>query len=233
MGLPVYALTMLAAAALVLWVYHHDSHEKEPWWAILFAVVFGFGMMWVIGLADDFAVRFFALTRERVIAKAAAIAMIEEGGKLISILLLALWLLRRQFNDPMDGLIYGRMVGLGMAVEESLLYLSLSPPTLETFGIEIVRLFAHSLMGGLVGFAIGIGARPNGKSEYHPRLMLMCLMLSMTMHFAWNVAAYGQFTGLLAKVIPMVVMLAMMAFWWWFCWIAESRSRLVFARVGV
>lgn len=230
--MPVYTLTMLCAAALVLWVYHYDSNEKEPWWAVLFAVGFGFAMMWVIGLADDFAVRFFALTRERIIAKAATIAIIEEGGKLVTILMLALFFLRRQFNDPMDGLIYGRMMGLGMAVEESLLYLSISPPTLETFGIEIVRLFAHSLMGGLVGFAIGIGARPEGRSQYHPRLVVLCVLLSTTMHFSWNVAAYGQFTGMMARLLPMVLMVAMMAFWRWFCWIASERSRLVFARAA-
>jgi RsiW-degrading membrane proteinase PrsW (M82 family) len=221
---------MLCAAALVLWVYHHDSHEKEPIWAVLFAVAFGFGMMWLIGMADDFALRTFRIGHNRVIPKAAIIAVIEEGGKLISILLLAVWLLRKHFNDPMDGLIYGRMVGLGMAVEESLLYLSLSDPTLQTFGIEIVRLFGHSLMGGLVGFAVGIGARPAGKSEYHPKLVVMCLLLSTTMHFAWNVAAYGHFKGLAGRMLPMVLMLTMMFLWKWFCWIAESRSRLIFAR---
>jgi len=40
--------------------------------------------------------------------------------------------LSREFNDPMDGLIYGRLIGLGMAVQESLLYLRLSPPTIQT-----------------------------------------------------------------------------------------------------
>jgi RsiW-degrading membrane proteinase PrsW (M82 family) len=216
----------------VLWTYQQDSPEREPWWAILFAVAFGFGMMWLIGMADDFAIRFFHLTPARIFPRAATIALIEEGGKLISILLLAVWLLRKQFNDPMDGLIYGRMVGLGMAVEESLLYLSLSPPTLQTFGIEIVRLFAHSLMAGLVGFAIGIGARPHGRSEYHPRLVLLCLALSTTMHFAWNVGAYGQFTGLFARILPMSLMLIMMLLWKWFCTIAQERSRAVFAEAG-
>lgn len=230
MGVPVYTLTMLCAAALVLWVYHHDSHEKEPWWAILFAVAFGFGMMWVIGQVDDFAVRFLSLTRERVLAKAASIAIIEEGGKLVTLLLLALIFLRRQFNDPMDGLIYGRMMGLGMAIQESLLYVSLSPPTLETFGMEIVRLFAHSLMGGLIGFAVGIGAHPKERNQYHPRLVLLCLSLSTTLHFSWNVAAYGHFDGVMTKLLPMLVMIIMMIFWKYFCWIASDRSRLVFAR---
>jgi RsiW-degrading membrane proteinase PrsW (M82 family) len=129
----------------------------------------------------------------------------------------------------MDGLIYGRIAGVGMAVQESLLYLSLSPPTIETLGVEIVRLFAHSLMAGLVGFAIGLGARPTGRREYYPRLTLLCLALSTTMHFGWNVIAYSRQSGLFARFMPMVLMLTMMIIWHWFCSIAKARSRQVFA----
>lgn len=87
--MPVYTLTMLCAAALVLWVYHHDSQEKEPWWSIIVALLFGFVMMWLIGMADDFAIKTFQLTPDRIFPKAATIALIEEGGKLLSIVLLA------------------------------------------------------------------------------------------------------------------------------------------------
>ena len=65
------------------------------------------------------------LGHDDVATRAAVIALIEEGGKLLTVLFLANVLLRRQFNDPMDGLIYGRLAGLGMAVNESMLYLSL------------------------------------------------------------------------------------------------------------
>jgi CHASE2 domain-containing sensor protein len=115
-----------------------------------------------------------------------------------------------------------------MAVQESLLYLSLSPPTLQTFGVEIVRLFAHSLMGGVVGFAIGLGARPSGKREYYPRLTLLCVALSTSMHFGWNVVAYSHQHGIFSHVMPMILMLAMMGIWHWFCSIAQARSRQIF-----
>lgn len=226
--MPVYSLMVLCAAALVVWVYREDRYEKEPWWAVGVALLTGFGMMWALGQADDFAISSLHLTRDRIFTKAATIALIEEGGKLFTVLLLAVVLLRRQFNDPMDGLIYGRLAGLGMAVEESLLYLSLSPPTLQTLGVEIVRLIAHSLMGGIVGFAIGLGARPCGQRRYHPRLVLLCLALSTTLHFAWNVVAYSHDTHLWARLMPMILMLLMMITWRWFCTIAEQRSKRLF-----
>jgi RsiW-degrading membrane proteinase PrsW (M82 family) len=225
----VYSLTILCAAALVAWIYHQDKYDREPWWAVLLAVFVGFGSMWAIGLADDFAIKSLNLTRDRVITKAATIALIEEGGKLFTVLAIALLVLRKQFNDPMDGLIYGRLVGLGMAVEESLLYISLSPPTLQTLGVEIVRLFAHSLMGGVVGFAIGLGARPDKRHEYYPRLIVLCLALSTTMHFAWNAIAYAKAPGWFTRLMPMALMLGLMLIWRWFCTIAQKRSRELFA----
>lgn len=227
--MPVYSLTILCAAALVVWIYHQDPYDREPWYTVLMAVATGFGVMWILGLADDFAIRTLELTQSKILAKAATIALIEEGGKLMTILLLAILLLRKHFNDPMDGLIYGRLAGIGMAVQESLLYLSLAPPTLQTLGIEIVRLFAHSLMAGLVGFAIGIGAKPNGRNEYNPRLIMLCLALSTTMHFGWNVVAYSRQTDWLARLLPMGMMLTMMLLWRWFCSIAQAKSRELFA----
>ena len=44
------------------------------------------------------------------------------GGALVVALAL---LIPSQFNDPMDGIIYGSLIGLGMAVLESIDYLNL------------------------------------------------------------------------------------------------------------
>jgi RsiW-degrading membrane proteinase PrsW (M82 family) len=226
--MPVYTLTMLTAALLVLWVYHQDSNEREPWYGVVVALVSGFGAMWLLGLADQYALDRLAAIRSSVLVRAATIAIIEEGGKLLTVLLLAHVFLRREFNDPMDGLIYGRLAGLGMAVNESLMYLSFAPPTLNTFGMEIVRLFAHSLMGGIVGFAIGLGAKPGGQREIYPRLVVLCVALSTTMHFAWNSIAYTRATDGWSRLVPMIVMLTLMVVWRWFCQIAQRRSRLLF-----
>ncbi|HWP39719.1 MAG TPA: PrsW family glutamic-type intramembrane protease [Tepidisphaeraceae bacterium] len=227
--MPVYTLTFLCAAAMALWIYHYDRHEKEPWHAVILAVLIGFAAMWVIGVIDDLALQLTQLRRHQVLPRAALIALIEEGGKLITIYLLARLILRRQFNDPMDGLIYGRLMGLGMAVEESLLYLGLSQPSLQTLGVEVVRLFAHSLMGALVGFAVGIGASPDGRHQRYPLLATACLGLSITLHFAWNAAAYGSSQEPMYRLMPMAVMLTMSAAWRWLWNIAEQRSRRIFA----
>lgn len=227
---PVYTATFLAAAMLALFVWrHYDPHEREPWPAIVAAIFVGAIGMWFIGIADEWALRTLGLTIEHRYSRALVIAIVEEVGKLATILVLAWFVLRRCFNDPLDGLIYGRMVGLGMAVEESMLYLSLNPATLDTLGMEVVRLFGHSLMGGLVGFAIGIGARPDGPRQRHVGLAAGCLLLSTALHFAWDAVAYGPQDSVTARILPMGLMLVMMLIWRGLWSIAETRSREYFS----
>ena len=55
-AMPVYTLTILAAAALVVWVYHQDTHEREPWYGVIIALLSGFSVMWLLGIADDYAI---------------------------------------------------------------------------------------------------------------------------------------------------------------------------------
>lgn len=226
--MPVHAIMILCAAALVAWVYHYDRYEKEPWYAIALALLAGYGAMWVIGFIDDAALKSFSLGPNQHAAKAALVAVIEESGKLLTMLLIFV-LLKSQFNDPMDGLIYGRLIGLGMAVEESLLYISLSPPTLQTCGAELVRLFAHSLMGALVGFAIGLGAHPHRRQRNYPLLAAACLGVSMLLHFGWDWVAYFPDVTVLRRLAPLVMMAGMLVMWQCLCAIAEARSRLIFA----
>jgi RsiW-degrading membrane proteinase PrsW (M82 family) len=225
----IYGLMILCAAALVIGIYSCDTSEKEPWWAILLAVVVGFTAMWIIGMADNFALRCLEIPSHQIATKAATIALIEEGGKLLTILFLAQVLLRHQFSEPMDGVIYGQLAGLGMGLEESLLYLSINPPTIQTLGMEIVRLFAHSLMAALIGYAIGAGIQPKGQRHHQPRLILLCLALSTTMHFGWDVIAYARNDHLLAHILPMWLMLIMMIVWRWFCSLAQDESKMLLA----
>jgi RsiW-degrading membrane proteinase PrsW (M82 family) len=122
-------------------------------------------------------------------------------------------LFRSRFTDPLDGLMYGTLGGLGMAIEESLLYLSFAPANVQTLGAEVVRLFAHSLMGGLVGFAVGQWVRPNHKPRPRPVLTVGCLTVALLVHFSWDFIAYQASRAALLRLLPMLLMLALMLVW--------------------
>jgi RsiW-degrading membrane proteinase PrsW (M82 family) len=107
-----FALCGLGAAALV---YRYDLYDREPIPAAALAV--GLGAI-TMALADPLERLIFAYLRtESAAALAAVAALVEEGFKLLVVVVFAVFA-RRVFNDPMDGLIYGSLAGLGAALEE-------------------------------------------------------------------------------------------------------------------
>jgi RsiW-degrading membrane proteinase PrsW (M82 family) len=110
-------------------------------------------------------------------------AVVEELAKLGVVAAIAL-VDRRHFNDPLDGLVYGSLAGLGAAVEESVAFLRSAShaPTLLP-GSEVVRIAGHLVMGGMGAF--GLGALRLGR----PRAwtwVLSGLAAAVTLHFLWD-----------------------------------------------
>lgn len=208
----IYALLLSCAAGLAVFVYRYDLCAKEPLYMVMLAVGLGFAVMWMAGAAEDLVLVHLSVGARYLTAKAATVAVVETAARALMVLTIAT-LFRSRFNDPLDGLMYGTLGGLGMAVEESLLYLSFAPATPHTLGVEVVRLFAHSLMGGLVGFAIGQWARPQPHPSPKPILTGGCLAVAVLVHFSWDFIAYQGSRAALLRVLPMVLMLALMLVW--------------------
>jgi RsiW-degrading membrane proteinase PrsW (M82 family) len=220
----IYVLMLACAAGLAVFVFRYDLHEKEPWYMAVLAVGMGFSAMWLAGMAEDFTLSRLSIGRSQFAARAAVVAHIESIARVAMVLCVA-WLFRRRFNDPLDGLMYGTLGGLGMAIEESLLYLSLAPATPHTLGVEVVRLFAHSLMGGLVGFAVGQWVRPMSKPHPKPILTAGCLAVAVLVHFSWDFIAYQNNHTALLRLVPMLLMLSLMMVWGGLVAYASEQAR--------
>jgi protease PrsW len=217
----VYVTLFMCAALMVLLVRRYDLYEKEPWYMVLIAVALGVGLMWVAGQAEDALLVRLQITRHEFAAKAALVALVEETAKLLVVVIIAR-AFRRHFNDALDGLVYGTLGGLGMAIEESLMYLSLTPDkNAMTLGAEVVRLFAHSLMGGLLGFAVGLTLRPqprNALASARPTsrkvaLPLTCVAVAVVVHFCWDYIAYRAHVAPGLRGALMLLMLCLMLVW--------------------
>jgi len=225
----IYIAIFACAAGLAWMIYRYDRFEKEPWFMLLLALGLGFIAMKLIGFAEDSVLAHLRLASNSYATKAAIVAVFEDGTKLLVVLLIAR-LFPRQINDPLDGIIYGTFAGLGTALAESLLYLSLSPTTLSTLGAELTRLFAHSLMGGVAGFAVGIGARPDRERKSRPALIVVCLLISICLHFSWDVIAYQRpGRSIVLRVALMLLMLSLMTIWGNLVAFAARRSGKIFA----
>lgn len=176
------AVTAVLAAALV---YRYDLYEREPWYMLLLMGGAGMLGMRVTAWSERVMLGCFSEPGLAVIALVAATH--EEGIRLLIVTLLAL-VARGQFNDPMDGLVYGSAVGLGMAVTESVDHMeylpgmpSVLPPT------EVVRLLGHLVLGGITCYGLGLArVRAPGWGWW----LAACATLAMAWHFLWDWIAF-------------------------------------------
>jgi len=165
-------------------VYRYDLYDREPPVLLAGTVAAGALAMFLAGSVESHVLAFTGITGTDGMALVAAVA--EEALKLGTVLTMAA-AARRYFNDPMDGVIYGSMAGLGMALEESVAYLRL----LDTHGptlppAEIVRLSGHLVMGGIGSFGVGVALL---RRTAWPRALVGGLAAAVSLHFGWDSVA--------------------------------------------
>lgn len=182
----VYGCLALCTVGLGLIVYRYDMYEREPWYMLLLALMAGMLSCLLIGYFEDYLFASLSLGAQQLGQQAVLVAVSEELIKLLAVIGIAI-LCRSQFNDPMDGLIYGTFVGLGFGLEESLFYLGLDSANLrlDRFGEVPVRLLLHLLFGGLGGFAIGLARFPDRWRAW-PLIFGICLGTAITIHALWD-----------------------------------------------
>jgi RsiW-degrading membrane proteinase PrsW (M82 family) len=206
-------------------VYRYDLYEHEPVALLALAVGLGAGAMALSGGAEAGVLG--RLTTAGPLAVAAVAAFTEEAAKLLVVVAVAV-LARREFDDPMDGVVYGSMAGLGMALEESVFYARLSPAKPMLLPVaELVRLWAHVVLGGIVGFPLGFWrTRPRAAAE----AAVLALGVAFLLHFGWDALVLsmpeGAAPGAARTLAGIVLMLCSLALYGRLVVLASARSRL-------
>lgn len=174
-----YLTVLLCAALAMLLVYRYDLYEREPWYMLLLAVFLGGVTMRLVGTVELVSLRLV----ESSVSIAAVAAVHEELARLLVVIGIAL-VFPSQFNDPMDGIVYGSIVGLGMGVEESFYLLNLlDEPSILTLPVELVRLLGHLIMGGIAGFGVGLVRMRVPRAG---RTLVICFAVALLLHFSWD-----------------------------------------------
>jgi RsiW-degrading membrane proteinase PrsW (M82 family) len=221
-----YAAVLLCGALAALLVYRYDLYDREPWPALLAAALAG-------ALVMRLAERLERLVLERhshdLIAAATA-ALVEELLRLALVVLIAA-VLRRTFDDPLDGLVYGSLAGLGMGAEESLALLGrLAERSTALLPVEVVRLLGHLVMGGITGFGVGMARM---RLPRWGGWLAGTVAASIALHFAWDLIALGipasSAAALTRSLLGASLMLAGMLLYGALVVIGSAASREVFA----
>ena len=162
-------LTLLASVVpgllICYFIFKQDKHEKEP--LPFLAICFGLGIaIFYIarigeGFMDDLITPFVEEnkldpnTHFGVLFYSAFIrtALVEELLKLT--ILIVIPFNHKQFNEPMDGIVYAVIIGMGFAIVENIIYCMPHDVTLA-----IVRDFtavpSHAVFGVILGYYVGM-----------------------------------------------------------------------------
>ncbi|WP_087483321.1 PrsW family intramembrane metalloprotease [Brachybacterium massiliense] len=132
--------------------------------------------------------------------------LVEETTKGLGLLLLMV-LARRYFNGPLDGLIYGSLIGGGFAFTENIIYYTRGLEDMGAGGVlflfilrGVMNIFGHAIYVSLTGVIVGFVARKWGTAMGF-LVFLPALIPGMLVHAAWNF-----FAGLGGGVLVLVLM---------------------------
>jgi RsiW-degrading membrane proteinase PrsW (M82 family) len=173
-----FYLSVVAAIAptivFVLFIYWADRYEREPWWLVSVAFLWGALPAVVASIIGELILGIPlsgvgpSLGTE-VVESALFAPVVEELTKGVALLGIFLWA-RYEFDGVLDGLVYGALVGFGFAMTENLFYFigafgegGLGGLTV-VFGLRVL-LFGlnHAFYTGLIG--IGFGMARHAKSR--------------------------------------------------------------------
>jgi RsiW-degrading membrane proteinase PrsW (M82 family) len=220
----VLLLSLLAAAIPTLFyvtlVYWVDQYEKEPLW--LLVLTFLWGAVPAIILAFVFnsilGIPVYVLASESQFADTAVAVFVapfvEETVKAF-ILLAIFFFWRQEIDSPLDGVIYGAMVGFGFAMVENVFYFMAEYQAggAEAWGTNIVLrslIFGlnHALFASMMGLGIAIG-----RLSPRPFTKVMAPVLG------WGAAVFFHFMHNLTIAIGSVFICFTFIFDWGGVWL--------------
>lgn len=157
-------LSILPGCLIILYIYWRDRHESEPIrllsWCFLFGVLsaypaikmeeFGIRDLGIINNAED---PFMTFTFSFLV-----VAFSEEFVKYLFLRYYAFP--KAVFDEPMDGIVYATMIGMGFATLENMLYVLVRPTDAQlALQIGMMRMLtavpAHAIFAISMGYFVG------------------------------------------------------------------------------
>lgn len=215
-----------------------DRWKPQPILLMASCVLWGAVASVIITLVTQliFGMAAFALTgidtSSPIISAVVMAPVFEESAKtvfLVAIVLAA----RKFFEGPLDGFMYGSLIGAGFAFTENLLYLNSAYAEAQASGLIalffvrcVMSPLLHSSFTALAGLSIGFAAR-RGKWWMAVLMWIPGLIAGMLLHAIWNGAASLPLSGAMSLIVMLTLSLIVAVLWWatgFFLWYRETKT---------
>jgi protease PrsW len=180
--LPPMILAVIPGLLIAWLIFRADRHERESWFPLLVCFMLGmivtvpvmFVQEWIHKLgADDPSSLIWALFSSFLV-----IALVEELFKFL--VLVAFPYRQPFFNEPLDGIVYAMMIGMGFATLENLLYaLEFGIPTVLLRGLTAVP--THAVCAVMMGYFVG-KAKFKKDAKTSRKMLFSGLLLAFSVH---------------------------------------------------
>lgn len=183
-------IPLVPALGVTLLVATLDRYEREPWFLLVAALLWGA----VIAVPPVFFVEHAVNTgllatvasdsAPGIILRALSTGIIEEGFKGAGLVVLLLTL-RDEFDNVTDGILYGLLIGAGFAMVENFVYFALSPQAdlpLLILGRIVLGWLAHSTFTALLGAGLGYAREAHRRAGTRWRAPLVGFAAAVLLH---------------------------------------------------
>lgn len=185
-------LAILPGIIISIFIYYKDIYEKEPHRYLL--ACFGFGMLSTIPAVylEQFGQSLGIMEGVNpFVTFLFAFVVVAGSEELVKFLFLRHYIYpKKEFNEPMDGIVYAVMIGMGFATLENILYVT-------NFGLEValVRMFtavpAHAAFAVIMGYYVGLAKFKYSKAAEN-RLLATGLLGAVVLHGAYDFFLFQQ-----------------------------------------
>jgi len=208
---------MLLMASCVLW-----GAVASVVMTLVAQLIFGFAALALTGID----------TSSPILSAVVLAPIFEETAKTVFLVVVVL-AARKFFEGPLDGFMYGSLIGAGFAFTENLLYLNSAYADAQAGGL-IVLFFVrcvmspllHSSFTALAGLSIGFAAR-RGRWWMVLLMWVPGLIAAMLLHAAWNGAASLPLSGAMSLIVMLSMSIVIAVAWWstaFFLWYRETKT---------
>jgi RsiW-degrading membrane proteinase PrsW (M82 family) len=192
------AIVSIPTTGFAIWLLRHvNRNQKEPWRLLLAA--FGWGGVVAVNMAillegpfDRFFTRVLIPGPGQGLSASFSAALFEEVPKGLAVVLLYL-VMRNQFDDVVDGIVYGALVGLGFNFVEGLGYMAAHGLVGQFYVRQLLGLFTgHTTYTALIGAGLGV-ARQQSVAWKRVLAILSGFTTAVAAHFLWDALVMTSF----------------------------------------
>lgn len=206
----VYLLAILPGCLIGWFIYKLDKYDKEPLPYLITSFLLGMlgtypplkFQQWI----SQYSLQPEDTLGDLLFFSFVVVALSEELVKFIILRVYAFP--KNAFNEPLDGIVYAVMIGMGFATLENIIYA-------HVYGIEtiLIRAFtavpAHGIFAVIMGYFAGL-AKFRSKSFDTGMLLLTGLIVSIIAHGLYNFFIIQKYHEWLILLTCSIIFLSMM-----------------------